>query len=185
MLCKNCKYFKPDMSWNSPEHKYYYGACTHPTAIKTIAYHTGKIDYKYARDMRSDVRLCSEKARFHLDVNDVEPSKTTHIVSCTDCVYKKLNTKWYEKRSQIEHAFCTHPLVTKFDMISGEPMYPYTSDMRNTAEPNDMKSCGTNGFMFEEATDHNDGDSQTHEDSVHERFAQVLFVSLLVLLILL
>lgn len=186
MLCRNCKYFTQNMSWQAPDNIYYYGLCTHPKAIKTISYHTGKIDYKYARDMRQDMYSCSKSARYYLDVNDIEPPKTVSIVSCTDCVHQTRNTSWYDKSNQSEYAFCTHPLVTKFDMISGEPVYPYTSDMRNNAKPNDIKSCGTSGFMFDEKiTAKQNDDSKTSEESVREKAVQVLFLLLLIILILL
>lgn len=162
------------MSWNSPEHQYYNGSCTHPKAVQTISYHTGRINYTYARDIRHYFRSCGTSARYYLDVNDIEPPKTTHIVSCTDCVHQKLNTSL----DQDEYALCSQPLVTKYDMVSGESVYP---EMRNQAKPNDNKSCGTHGSLFEENTQQDQTSKETERHKLIQWFLLILLVVLLLL----
>lgn len=53
VICKNCKYFKPNPSFSSGSMKVTYGLCSHPRS-QTIDNVSGEIKYKNARDMRRD-----------------------------------------------------------------------------------------------------------------------------------
>lgn len=171
------------MSWYTAETRYFYGYCTHPNAIKHISYNTGNIDYRYAREMREDRRSCGKSARYYLDINELEAPKSTHVFSCTSCVHQKKNNSFSDECDQEEYALCTHPLATEHDMVSGVPIYPYTSDMRKKSKPNDIMSCGEKGFMYEEKPTKDD--CQDKDDKERDTASKAFMVMVFILLILL
>lgn len=153
-FCTNCKYFQPNLQWSTPQNKLLYGLCTHPTSITSISHHTGIVEYREAQERRKDPRGCGISARFFLDKTDIEPPKTPNAVYCTNCKYQRLNTTFHNKASQVEYAFCTHPLAIPDDVVTGS--HPYTQDMRYTKKQSNlsetMGTCGVNGYMYEEKT---------------------------------
>lgn len=143
-LCKDCKYFKP--ARDGDRHS---GLCTHQKAITSVSYHTGIVYRTFASEMRRNRKMCGQSARFYIDKNDIEPIEHSCMIFCTDCKFSMPNTNYYTVASQTEYALCTHPYATSVDMVTGEKLYHYTNTMRNYAKPNDIKSCGTGGYLFE------------------------------------
>jgi hypothetical protein len=69
------------------------------------------------------------------------------------------------------------------DMVSGEKHYPSASKMRNTANEDDIRSCGSHGYMYEEDVVENR--SEVPLDGKNDDFNKFLTIAFIILIILL
>lgn len=53
MICRTCKHFRPDVTWQSTEDRVKYGMCTFPL-VRKVDFVSGKIDYELASKVRTD-----------------------------------------------------------------------------------------------------------------------------------
>jgi hypothetical protein len=181
LLCKNCKYFAPDKGFSNREEQIRFGFCTHPSAEIAVSYHRGNVYNKSATTWRKDIRGCGSGARYYLDKDSIDPPRKEYRVFCTNCKYQRPNTNYYTVYDQNEYAFCTHPLSTIVDMVSGEHSYPFASKVR---DKNDIRSCGSQGYMYEEreVTHVHNENSDSEEDDNMNRILIVAFIIILLIL---
>lgn len=183
LICKNCKYFAPDREWPSRYDQMQHGFCTHPNAMIAVSYHQGHVYNKRADTCRKDSRGCGRDARYYIDKDSIDPPKINHMVFCTSCKYQKQNTNYYVTYDQNEYAFCTHPLSHKIDMVTGEITYPFASQMRNEKPKDEIRSCGINGYMYEERVEEETtGNKHANADSEFGRMITIAVILLLFLL---
>lgn len=70
VICKTCKYFRPDTRWFSRDNQLKFGLCQHPSA-QTVNLVSGHVTYEKAEEMRYRTGPCGLNAQYYEKGNNV------------------------------------------------------------------------------------------------------------------
>lgn len=105
---------------------------------------------------------------------------------CKDCVYFKSDNSWFVKQSRIEYGYCTHPVSTTIDNVSGNLKYERAKYMREdkySYKNYEYEPCSSKGVYFEEKRNKDTYDTNMILESLHF-FMMSLFVSIILFMLI-